>query len=187
MRNISFIILSPLLGYKKGCKKFLKIKDFQEKVNKILSSFSSPDIVVVTGLYNKEYLKVKDNFRIVENQIPFDTGEIEQVRIGLNNVINNKIVILKEECNFDCDILKKGIRTNNKFLIKGNNENNPGMIITNNLVNNISFGIKNYFGDMLYIQNIEEIQDFIEKPHNKNKKLHELVNHLISIEPIKIL
>ena len=61
------------------------------------------------------------------------------------------------------------------------------MIINDNFVNNISFGLKNYFGDMLYISNIEEIKEFIEKPHNRNKKLYELVNHLINIEPIKIL
>jgi hypothetical protein len=187
MRNISFIIICPLLGYRKGCRKFLQIKHFQEMVKKISSSFTAPDIVAVTGLYNKEYLNIKSGFRIVENQIPFDTGEIEQIRLGINNITNNKIVIIKEECSFDCNVIKTGIKTSNKFLIHGINEGNPGMIINDNLVNNISFGLKNYFGDMLYVSNIEEIKEFIEKPHNRNKKLYELVNHLINIEPIKIL
>lgn len=187
MRNISFIIICPLLGYKKGYKKFLKIKRFQETIKKISSSFTNPDVVVVTGLHNKEYLNIKKGFRIVENQIPFDTGEIEQIRLGINNITNNKTIIIKEECSFDCNILKTGIRTSNKFLIHGINENNPGMIINDNFVSNISFGLKNYFGDMLYISNIEEIKDFVEKSHNRNKKLYELVNHLINIEPIKIL
>jgi len=187
MRNISFIIICPLLGYRKGCRKFLRIKHFQETVKKISSSFTSPDIVAVTGLHNKEYLNIKSGFRIVENQNPFDTGEIEQIRLGINNITNNKIVIIKEECSFDCSVIKTGIKTCNKFLIHGINEENPGMIINDNFVNNISFGLKNYFGDMIYTSSIEEIKEFIEKPHNRNKKLYELVNHLINIEPIKIL
>lgn len=187
MRNISFIIICPLLGYRRGCKKYLKIKELECTVQKICSSFNNPEIIVVTGVYNKEYLKVKNNFRIVENQLPFDTGEIEQVRLGINNITNSKVVIIKEECSFECNILKTGIKTYDKFLIHGTNENNPGMVINDNFVSNISFGLKNYFGDMLYISDVRDIQDFIEKDHNKNKKLHELANHLINIEPIKIL
>lgn len=187
MRNISFIIITPMLGYKKGCKKFTDIENLQKTIEKIRNSFTSPDIVVVTGIYNKEYLKAKSNFRIIENQLPFDTGEIEQIRIALNNIINKKIIILKQECKFNCDLIKKGIKSYKKFVITGENNENPGMIIQDNLVNNISFGLKNSFGDMLYINNQEEIMDFIEKPHNRNKKLHELVNYLINIEPVRIL
>src|SRR5690606_28125438 len=130
-------------------------------------AFISPDIVVVTGLYNKEYLKIKNGFRIVENQLPFDTGEIEQLRLGINNITNSKVIIIKEECSFECNVLKTGIKTYDKFLIHGTNENNPGMVINDNLVSNISFGLKNYFGDMLYISDVRDIQDFIEKDHNK--------------------
>jgi len=187
MRNISFIIIAPMLGYKRGYKKFTDIDKLQETIEKIRSSFTYPDIVVVTGLYNNEYLAAKNNFRIIENQLPFDTGEIEQIRIALNNIINKKIVILKQECQFTCDSIKKGIRSYKKFVIRGENIQNPGMIIQDGLVNNISFGLKNSFGDMLYINNQEEIKDFIEKPHNRNKKLHELVNYLINIEPVRIL
>jgi hypothetical protein len=187
MRNISFIIITPMLGYKRGHKKYIDIDILQDKIEKIKSSFISPDIVVVTGLYNKEYLKVKKNFRIIENQLPFDTGEIEQIRIALNNIINKKIVILKQECYLDCNNIKNGIKKYKKFVIYGNNENNPGMIIQDNLVCNISFGLKNNFGDMLYINGDDDIRDFIEKPHNRNKKLHELVNYLINIEPVRIL
>lgn len=187
MRNISFIIITPMLGYKRGHKTYTDIDVLQEKVEKIKSSFVSPDIVVVTGLYNNEYLKVKKNFRIIENQLPFDTGEITQIKIALNNIINKKIVILKQECSLNCDIIKTGIKKYKKFVIHGNNENNPGMVIQDNLVCNISFGLKNSFGDMLYINGEEDIKDFVEKPHNRNKKLHELVNHLINIEPVRIL
>lgn len=187
MRNISFIIITPLLGFKRGHKRLVDIENFTKLIEKIKLSFVSPDIVVVTGIYNKEYLNVKKDFRIVQNQLPFDTGEIEQVRIALNNTINKKIVILKQECQFNCDLIKKGIKSYKKFVIDGNNEENPGMIIQDNLVNNISFGLKNNFGDMLYINNQEEIIEFIEKSHNRNKKLHELVNYLINIEPVRIL
>ena len=33
MRNISFIIIAPMLGYKKGCKKFTDIENLQKAIN----------------------------------------------------------------------------------------------------------------------------------------------------------
>lgn len=188
MRNISFIIISPLLGYKQGNKKYLKLDILKDNVNKIYKSFSNPDIIVVTGIYNNDYYQIKDNFRICQNQIPFDSGEMEQIRLGINNSINSKIVILKEDCEFDCDIIKSGIRKKKEFVLQGNNQNNPGMIINHNLVNNISFGLENYFGDMLYISSkLPEVLDFTSKRHNINKKLYELANHLTNLEPIAVL
>ena len=63
------------------------------------------------------------------------------------------------------------------------------MIVQNDLVYNISFGLQqNYFGDLLYLNcTINLVEDFVKKPHNINKTLFELVNHLINTKPMEIL
>jgi len=188
MRNISFIIIPPLLGYKQGNKKYLKLDILQDNIEKINKHFKNPDIIVVTGIYNSEYYKIKNGFRICQNQLSFDSGEIEQVRLGINNCINNQIVILKEDCQFNCESIKKGIKKKSEFTIKSDNTNNPGMIINNNLLYNISFGLENYFGDLLYLNGrLDSVVDFVTKPHNINKKIYELANHLTNMEPILVL
>lgn len=185
MRNISFIVIAPLLGYKSGNKKYLKLDAFQENVNKILKSFENPDIVVVTGMYNNEYCKIKSGFRICQNQLPFDSGEVEQIRLGLDNSIHNKVVILKEDCELNCESLKKNLKKVKDFIFIGKNTNNPGMIIRNNLIYNISFGINNYFGDIICINgNPQKIYPFVREMHNLNKKLYELANYLVTLEPV---
>lgn len=187
MKNISFIIISPLLGYREGNKKFLKMDMFKTNIQKIHNSFVNPDIVVVTGMYNNFYKKRDGKYRICENQLYENSGEIEQIRLGLNNILNNKIVILKEDCIFDPETIKMGIKKKKEFLVYGKRESNPGMIINKDYVYNISFGLDNPFGDIFFLENsLEEVENFIEKPHNINKKFYELVNHLINIEPIKI-
>lgn len=176
-----------MLGYKKVNKKYLKIEKFKENVQIINNNFKNPDIVVVTGIYNNKYKEEREGFRICQNQLPFDSGECEQIRIGIDNIVNDKIIILKEDCELYPNIIKKGIKNNDMFITLGNNKNNPGMVINKNLVYNISFGLKNYFGDIFYCNNITLMDKFVNQTSNINKKMYEAVNYLVDIKPMKIL
>jgi hypothetical protein len=189
MRNISFIILCPLLGYKESNKRHLKLDVFNSNIKKIQESFTNPDIVVVTSSkYIKEYEEFRPGFRICENQIYYDSGEIEQIRLGLNNIANDKIIILKEDAHLDFKSIKNNMKTKSPFITVGSNTSNPGMVIEKGLVYNISFGINNYFGDVFYVDNfLNEVKKFSNKPHNINKKMHEMINFFINNTPIRVI
>lgn len=180
-----------MFGYKQVNKKYLKMKMVEENLNKIQDNFTNPDIAVVTGFYNNYYRKLKNkkkNFRISQNQLYYSTGEIEQIKIGLDCVLNDRIVIMKEDCQINVDDIKKGIRRKTIFTLVGKDKRNPGVIIENNLVQNLSFGLnKNTFGDFLFFnkEDLLTIENFIYKESSGKKKFHELVEYLVNIKPMK--
>lgn len=187
MRDLSFIVLCPMLGYKKQNKKYLKINEVKRNIDKIYRNFDNSDIILITGLYTSKYEIIKNyKFRICENH-KHCSGEIEQIRLGFNNSVTNKFIILKEDCIFDIRVLKKAINNQEDFILKGKNKENPGMIINNNKVENISFGVnKNFFGDLLYLKSPSvDILNFLKHEDNSNKTFHELINSILDKKPIK--
>lgn len=186
MDNPTFILLCPMLGYKKQNRKYLKINEVKRNIDKIYRNFKS-DIILVTGIYTDQYENIKNKkFRICQNQRE-TTGEIEQIRLGINNSVTNQYIILKEDCVFNTRIIKLGIQKRESFVLIGKNKNNPGMIINEDKIENISFGIeKNFFGDLLFLNSLnKDIIDFIKHQDNSNKTFHELINSFLDKKPIK--
>ena len=187
MKNISFLIISPLLGYKEGNKKFLKMNSFKRNIELINNNFTNPDIVVVTGQYNNFYKEKRSGYRICQNQLYEHSGESEQIRIGLDNVINSKLIIMREDCVINFQNLKKFLKGKKDFLLTGDNDKNPGVVEVDSFAQNISFGLDNFFDDVFDVEDrLREVDLFVNKSHNLNKKFYEMINYLISINPIKV-
>lgn len=180
-KNISFIIISPLLGYRSGNKVYHLDKEINLKIEMIQDNFYKPDIVNIVGKKDIQRLK----HRIIQNQFYYDTGEAEQIKLGLYATIYNKIVILKDNCDFNPELIKTGIKKGKDFITTGYNPNNAGLIVNNGVAINISYGIPNKYGDVFYVHNrLKEVEKFVNLNHNRNKMTHEIIQHLINIEPI---
>lgn len=180
-RNISVIIISPLLGYKTGNKVFFLTNEIEQKIKTLKEFLSNPDIVLVIGNQNIE----RKNYRVIQNQLYYDSGEVEQVRLGIQATIHKKILIIKDNYNLEIEKIQHGIKKGYEFTTVGCNESNPGITIDNNKLINIAYGLNPKFNNVIFINNrLKEVEDFVSKKHNSNKNIHEIVQHLINTEPI---
>jgi hypothetical protein len=191
--KISFIILSSVNGYKLSYNRYAPIIYYGTKpiVNyyseEIEKFFPNSELLVISGKYTENFKLIKSNFSLIENQLYSVTGECENLRLGIQAARNNKIIVLKENSlvnlNYLVDKTEQFVYINSE----GNNDA-PGCIINENVVNNISFGVENNFINNCYLlnQSINKVFNYCSIEHNKNKMLHEAINHVLEDNFISI-
>lgn len=183
--NISFVIISPCLGYKIKFNKKAPILYYGSKpviqhyVEEINNSFLNSEIFLVAGEFASNFKAVQNGFGIVENQLYSVTGECEQLRLGIQACSNQKIIILKEKSFVNISTL---VDKNEQFVYINDEADGPGCIVNKNRLESISYGINsNKFNDCFMIQEktVSAVYDFVSQEHNKSKMLHEVVNSFV--------
>lgn len=182
--KISFVIISPCVSYKYGKNKrsifvYIDGEPIILKHNEqICKNFPNSECLLVSGQNSELYRKIKNGFSVIENSLYMVTGECEQIRLGIQAARNNKIVFLKEKSLLNISNLSN---KEEPYIVIGEQKNNPGCIINNDYVTNISYGLSNYFENCFMPQNdkIEQIYKFCSNESNKNKMMHECLNNII--------
>lgn len=184
--KISFVIISPCLGYKIKFNKKAPILYYglkpvvQYYAEEIKANFINSEVFLVAGEFANVYKSIQKDFGIIENQLYSVTGECEQLRLGLQACSNKKIVILKEKSFINVNLL---VDKHDQYVYISNECDGPGCIVNKNTVENISYGIDtNKFNGCFMIQDetIQKMFDYVSHEHNKSKMLHEIINQFIT-------
>jgi len=195
---ISVILLSDSPGYRMksygpiplieiGKRRLIDIQ-----IEAIKKRFVNFEIIICLGFDTEKtykYIKSKYktlNIRIVENQLYNVSNSCESLRLSLNNISNNKVLI--------CD---GGLVINNNCLSKIDTsqsmitiEKNPhetleiGVNIDKNYVEHFSFGAKNAWSEILFLNGcdiIDSLKKIIVSYDTKNRFVFEALNQLIGL------
>ena len=179
---ISVVIISPCLGYKiKFNKKAPMIYCGSQPavsyhVEKIKENFNKNEIFLVAGEFYQNFRDIQDGFGLIENQLYSITGEIEQLRLGIQACTSRRILVLKERSIIDFDKIKK---IENSIYVN-DDESAPGCIINDSMLESISHGIDgDKFSGCFIITDkmVDKFYEYASKEYNKNKMLYEAINH----------
>lgn len=192
MQNLSIIILAS--SYIKRMKahgppslfKDLAGKTILEHQIQILKKrFPNADITVVSGLWADKLASIKTNeFRIIENQLFESTNEIEDLRLAINNISNNNVLILTGDLYFNHATFSE--IPNQSFIMYDNKhqlENvDIGMTIVDKNATILSFDLHNKWVGIIYIHSL-----FFDKfktlclDRTKNRLfLFEIINNMVN-------
>lgn len=166
---------------------YTKILDYH--ISFVYAHFSSPEIIVCVGSESEKVIKYiqnkyhNTNVRIVENQMYKDTNVCESLRLCLNNVYSNNILLINA-----LTLPKKitPIKHSNVMLYvtENNKKSDIGVNINeNNKVEHMSFCAKNAWLDMMWMTNkttITSVKKILSQDSYKKKMWFELINDMIS-------
>jgi len=166
----------------------LRLIDLQ--VASIARVFKDFEVVVCGGFGSDKIVKhLRDNYRgisirFVENQLYEHSNCCESLRLSLNNIVNDKILVCNGEIILNDNIL--GLVDETRSFVVYEKFDNPnfdvGVIVdTNGRTENFCYGIGNKWAEMLFLNNrdvIEAVRKIISTPDYKNKFIFEALNDL---------
>lgn len=194
---ITIVLLADSPGYRMKSYGAIPLIQFKNKklidiqIQQISNTFKNFELIICVGYDSDKvckYIKQKyrnKNIRIVENQIYAQSNSCEGVRLCLNNIYNNKILICDGSIIFNEDILNF-ITKNNCCIAVEEQENNDLEIGVNigekGYIEHFGFGAHTIWSEMIYLNNediIDSLRKIISGDNYKNKFLFEGLNELI--------
>jgi len=166
----------------------LRLIDLQmASISRVFKNF---EVVVCGGFEAEKIVKhLRDNYqnisiRFVENQLYAHSNCCESLRISLNNIGNDKVLICNGEIILNDNILNLIDQT--KSFVMYEKFDNPnldvGVIVDpNGRTENFCYGIGKKWTEILFLNNqdiIEAIRKIISTPDYKNKFIFEALNDL---------
>lgn len=126
-----------------------------DALNKV---FKDTNIFVVTGFKSKKikyHLKHHKNVFVIENIKYEDTNDLYSLSLGIE-YIDNHVLIIQDNIIFKPVLFNKFKTDVSKLFLSHNQKFELGCIVDKtNYINNISWGLKNYWTNMVYIKNHE--------------------------------
>jgi NDP-sugar pyrophosphorylase family protein len=202
---VSVVLLCDSAGYRMksygpisliniGSKRLIDIQ-----ISAIQSAFKNFELIICLGFDSEKvckYLKTKYhdlNIRIIENQLYNSSNSCESLRLSLNNISNDKVLI----CDGNLLITSKSLKLINTdhccILIEKDacQTMEIGINLDNNLVQHFSFGAKDIWSEILFLHGRDTIESLRQIAVNYDSKtrfmfeaLNELIIHNHTIHPI---
>lgn len=186
----SYIILAAGIGRNMkgvGCKSLLKINGsylIDIQISTILKNDEKADIIIVGGF---EYQKLlnhignsKRDIRIVYNHQFDTTGQSESLKIGINCCRKSNLTVIHGDILFKDNSICFPNKKNSWMTISDKVNNNAvGTIIQDGLIENISYGIDNKWGQIVYFpeSKFQEVKRIINSTKG-NRLTYEIINKL---------
>ncbi len=193
---VSVILLSENHGYRMksyGPISLVKIGDktlLEHQLEAISSAFVNFELVVCSGFEtSKIYSFVKSKWgpsvkiRIVENQMYYHSNCCESIRICMNNVMNEKVIICGGGVLLTSNYLKSLDLSRSSILFQEQNKENNfeiGIIENFKKLETLSLAVKDKsWTEILYLNGSRPINSFyntVSKPEYKTKFFFEAIN-----------
>jgi hypothetical protein len=195
---ISIVLLCDSQGYRMKSYGPIPLIDIGKKklidiqIDAIKKRFVNFEIVVCLGCDAEKINKhIKLNYkalniRIVENQLYNTSNSCESLRLSLNNICNDKVLICDGSLMINHDCLLT-INTEKSMAVIEKNPHETleiGLNIDKNYAEYFSFGAKNAWSEILFINGydtIESLKKIIVNYNAKNRFIFEALNELISL------
>jgi len=149
------------------------------------TEFPTCEIILVCGYECDRLVKNRPSgVRIVENQKFEELGEIEDIRLGLNNSLYENVLIIHNSLYFSPSIIKN--ITNQSSVITDNNENlvneDVGSTIVDGHVTILSLAIKSpKWGKIAFFQDkeLKILKQYSSNRSNSKLFYYEAINHIL--------
>lgn len=174
--NYNIILMSGSISYKMksyGPKCLIDMQDgsslLYHQIKTIKNNLPQSEVILVIGFGADKIIKKKyEGIRIVENQLFNDSGEIEQLRLALNNRTSNKVLILHGDLFFN-DTFINDLELLDRSLMFCNQDKNfeLGLIDYKEKITNICYSSENKWCEAVYLTGKE--LDLFEKFCNNRK------------------
>ena len=162
----------------------------EHQIKVISNSFNKCDIIVVCGYdsykINKKMEPYK-NVRIVENENYETTGSASSMRLGFNNMKNNRVVLIHGDLIFNKQTISN-LDYRQSFLLVDNNsmikQREVGVVISENeRASNMCYGVDTKWCQIAHFtgKELERLRRNFNKNNDFNKKklTFEIINELI--------
>ncbi len=196
--NLSIIILAASAGKLdrfKYNRSLIKFPDNQSLIYKqiktIYEAYPRAEVIVVTGFQSKEVTQEINQYvnrvRIVENERFKNTNAFRSAILGMRVCLNPNVIIMHGDLFFNKQTLSEitdggsALIVDNKGLI---GEDEVGVIVTDNVVTNLSYGLPTKWGQIAYItgRELNILQKLSFDENNWMLCLHEGLNLIIDEE-----
>ena len=164
-----------------------KLLDYHLKY--ISDVFPKNEIVICTGFNAdkvEKYVRLNyadKNIRIVENQIFEDTNSCESLRLCLNNINNNNILIINGGVFFYKDAISKIDTKKSCVLVEKNNLTlDIGINENKELLEHMDVGLDSKWTEIIFLNNrkvIEHLRKVLSETNFKKKFIFEAINRLL--------
>jgi GTP:adenosylcobinamide-phosphate guanylyltransferase len=160
--KISVIILAANIGYRMksyGVKSLYKIAKHEtildRQIENINQAIPNNEIIVVTGFEAKKMAKTRPlDIVMVENQNYENTNEIEQIRIGLNAVTTDNVLILHGDLLFNASTLRN-LPYERSFVVHDSKKrfeyNSIGVTVVDNFATIFAYGVLTKWCYIIYL------------------------------------
>lgn len=201
-KEVSVVFLSGNIPYDMssfGPYFLFKVKEqhlYEIQVANIKKVLPNSEIIFVTGFESYKLSKRRSGFRIIENQLFEHTNEAEQIRLAINNIQYNNLLIVIGNTLFNTDVMQNINLDKDAIWYNQHQEHaQPGLCILDNYAINISYGLNtNIWCNMIYLtkDSIKKFYSLCNIIHNKNKFLCEILteflprNHIYAYSPINM-
>lgn len=186
---ISVVILAASAGYRmKGfgsrslCTMYGGTTLLQHQINVIKRVFNNFELIIVSGFESDKLVKYKQsNVRFVENQLFDTTGEAEQLRLAINNITTDKLLLINGDTLFDGKSISEFKNMSSTLLYNNNDTNEIGATVVNNYLTYLSYDLEEKWSGITYLTNKElEITKKIINNRDLNKLfMFEIINKVI--------
>ena len=194
---VSIIILSDFPGYRMksyGPSPLITINNkclIDLQIEAIKKRYDNYEIILCTGFDSDKIAKYifskyhNTNIRIVENTSFNNSNSCESLRIALNNICNDKVLVIDGNLLFNFKTLQKIPEDKLSVLIQ--NKSNENLEIGVNLNSNkiaqfFSFGAYRSWSEIFFINDktvIDKLRKFLSNQDNKKKFIFEALNDLL--------
>jgi len=190
-RKLSVLILNATPGYRMksyGPKCLLKINNtsiLEHQISIIKNLYSNVEIIVTIGFDADKILRKQiKGIRFVENQLYDTTNITEEIRLGLNNIETNDVIILYGDIVFNLQTIESITKNDMSSIIyteKGFDDE-VGITIVDNNLSIMSYGLNEFkWCKMMYLTG-NELNAFKNICSNKeNNRLYpfEIINMVL--------
>jgi len=132
----------------------------EKQIDILKNSFHNPNIIVITGFKHKKIYNMLKNFskvQIIENKIFEETNDLYSIRLIINNLSKN-ILLLQGNIFIQNKIFKNFQKSKSQIIISKKHNFELGCIInTNNVIENVSWSLPEYWTNIVFFKGNEFI------------------------------
>ena len=152
----------------------------------ISTCFPKSDIFMIAGHGISQIIPYKPkNLRVIENQKFEETGEVEELRLGLNSIVTESVITISANMIFN-DITLNQVKTGHSSILvssKIEEDGSVGTIVnTKSRLTNMGFGIPNKWCYISHFtgKELDILLNFVNTRSKANLCMFEAINSVIN-------
>jgi len=163
-KNNSISVVIPAAGtghrmksYGPKCLLPISAKEtiIHKTIKNVKSVYPNSEITVVVGFEADKVIRVlPSDVRVIENQLYQETNVVESLRLALNSITNNKVLIVYGDLIFNTQTIT-GLTVGESCVVvdsKNNFKNEEvGVTVADNVVTNFAYGLDTKWGQIAYL------------------------------------
>lgn len=151
--------LNSIKSYGPKCLyKIGKSTVIDRQIENLIKMFKNPNIIIIAGFKYKKirnHVKQYSNIKVIENPLFETSNDLYAINLALKSLKDN-VLIIENNTLIKQNTLQKIDRTKSQLFISLTQKFELGCIIDNlGNINNISWGLPNYWTNISYFQNKE--------------------------------